>query len=188
MAQVALREPSASGDRLRVLARAAVVVTVLLSASACLEPPVQERIEIDFVGSAGTTVQTQVRLRRSSELEGRPRERVAGIARAVADESDAWSRRLRAMEPVEDRYELERRRGEIVSARRTATLESRTLVETFFAGTPVGARYAEGPGWQEFSLLPDRTGPAPMWERRKTDAEIEDWAGQAAAYFDAAAK
>lgn len=167
-------------------ARSALALACVACAFSCYEPPVSEKIEIDFTGDSGATVRTLVRLRPASDLEGRPRERVARTARALAEESDVWAGRIREMEPAEDRFELGRRGGEIVEAVRTATLERREAVETLFAATPVGARYAEGPDWQELTLSPDRTGPASAAERRVTDGEIERWAEGAAAYFEAA--
>jgi hypothetical protein len=168
-------------------ARVPAVAACLLAAWSCFEPPVTERVEIDFTGASGATVRTRVRLRPRSELEGLPRERVDRAARALAEESDAWAIRIHDMEPEEDRFEIGRRRGEVVEALRTASVDRREAVEALFARTPVAARYTEGTGWQEFTLFADATGPAPAQERRKTEEELAAWAEGAATYFEAAA-
>jgi hypothetical protein len=167
-------------------ARIPAVAACLLAAWSCFEPPVTERVEIEFTGWSGATVRTLVSLRPQSELEGLPRERVARAARALVEESDAWAIRLREMEPEQDRFELGRRRGEVVEAQRTASVDRREALEALFARTPVAARYSEGTDWQEFTLFADSSGPAPAQERRKTDEELAAWAEGAASYFAAA--
>lgn len=174
-----------SHGRLREAACLAAAAIVLISATSCLEPPVTERLDIRFEGRDGAVVTTTVELTRGSGTKGRVVERLDQLERDLVDEADAWSRRLRALEPPRDVWTLERKDGRVVRATREVRLASRDSLIDLVPDAPLSIRYDEREGWAEFSIVPGGGGPATYQERRRVQAEMDAWARRVVPYIEA---
>ncbi len=171
-------------------ARRWAVVLVALPLAGCLEPPVSESLEIRILRGGASMISIGTVLRDPTDYDKAPRvqQRLESEARALESGSDAWSARLRAVDPERQQDIVDRDRGNLRRVRRRALLGTPADLREFFRDIGVGVTYADGKDWGELTLAPSRAMRATAAQRQKMDAELGTFSAKIAAYAAATSK
>ena len=158
--------------------------------SSCFEPLVKERIELRFLPDGAAVLGVVVEF--VDEARGKPaRRRVEEAQRAAIDGTDAWSRRLAALEPdvAAERFVWEKKLGEVSRVERRVALAppeegaEPAALTRFFGDTSLGVDYSIRQGVAELRIVPGSGGRADRTQRERVDRALEEWSGQVAEYF-----
>lgn len=167
--------------------RVAAATVLALVAWSCFEPPVAERIELRFLPDGTVVLGVDIRLEDPDRYKdnARVRARLSDAERGAVEDRDAWSRRLAGLEAERERSRIDRRKGRVERAIRSAKLEDPAAISRFFSDTNVRADFVSGDGWAELTLVPSGDGPATREQQRKVAARMNEWNGSVAAYLAA---
>ena len=164
--------------RVRILGLVALMLT------GCLEPPVSESLGVGILHGGASVISIDVALRDPSDYDKSPRvrQRLESEARELEAGSDAWSARLRSVEPERRQDVVDHEQGRLRRVRRRALLDSPADLREFFRDTGVGVTYADGEGWAELTFVPGRPSRVTATQRRKIEDELEAFSANIAAY------
>jgi len=167
-----------------MVGRRIAVVLLALPLAGCLEPPVSESLEVRVLRGGASLVTVGIRLRDPSDYDNAPRvqQRLESEARDLTSGNDAWSDRLRRVEPGRQRDVVDHDRGRLSRVERHALLDGPEDLREFFRDTGVGVAYAEGEGWGELTLTPGRPSRLTSAQRQRLETELAGFAAGVAAY------
>ena len=157
----------------------------LAATTACLRPPVDERVTIRPQQNGGTIVSVDIRLDAPGERGSTPagKKRVIEMSDLLLEGRDPWTARLRSLEPSRTRTTLDESRGVVRRSVRHAEFADAAALQRFFADTPVKVDSGSGEGWAELTFEAGTGGVATSAERRQLDARLEAWLPLAVGYF-----
>jgi hypothetical protein len=167
-----------------MIPRRVAIVLIALPLAGCLEPPVSESLEVRMLRNGASVVSIGVVLRDPADYDKAPRvkQRLESEARALEDGSDAWSARLRRVEPERQRDTVDRERGGLRRVTRHALLRAPEELREFFRDAGVGVAYADGGGWAELTLTPGRASRATAAQRQRLQIDLEAFSANLATY------
>lgn len=160
------------------------VIPIAMLLAACLEPPVSESLDVRLLHGGASVVSIGVVLRNVSDYDKSPRvqQRLESVARELEEGSDAWSARLRSVEPERQRDVVDRQEGRLRRVVRTAKLKEPADLRAFLRDTGIGVVYGEGNGWAELTLMPARSARATAAQRQRLNVELSEFCRNLAAY------
>lgn len=168
------------------LRRVSPLLLLLALAAACFEPPVRERLRLDFLAEGSLRLTTEVELAGPEAAGGAAVERrLAETERDLLAGTDAWTRRFVAVEPAAERYGWERRLGRLHRVSRTALLARGEGLGDFFADTDLAVRYQVDAERHlaELAIYPGSPSRASRRERRQVAAALAEFSTAVATYL-----
>lgn len=163
-----------------------VLLTALLLTTACgIRQPIRHALWIEPAeGGAHTTINLATELVTDGSESEAVKARVNQTRADILDGRDPWSARFAAVHADRERLVLERSRGVLERAERSATIETREL-QRFFADTGITIAVTYADGWGELDLYPPASTRATRQQRERVVRALETWSRDAAAYFRA---
>jgi hypothetical protein len=170
-----------------MIGRRTVAMLLAVPLAGCLEPPVSESLEIRMLNAGASVVSVSVVLRDPSDYEKAPRvqQRLESEARELEAGTDPWSTRLQRIEPDRERDIVDRDRGRLRRVVRHAALNGPADLRELLRDTGVFVAYAEGDGWAELSLAPERSGRATSAQRQRLEVQLDAFSANLATYAGA---
>jgi len=163
--------------------RPTLIALLALSLTSCFPTdPVRENLEITFHGDGSVIVRVHVDL--ANDLRGAVKERVDSVRQEYLRENDAWATRFRRLDPVGDRYTIERHEGTLVAIEREMLIETDDLTEVFF-DTGILATYSEHQGIAELSVYAGESQRATREQQRLYRDLVEGWGSDYVRYLRA---
>jgi hypothetical protein len=164
--------------------RSLLAIAVVLLAAACGQPPVRDYVTIEFSGennNVTVTAETHFDVNpRGDEV----RARVESARRVVESGTDAWSARMKRVDPETEQLVLHRRKGVLDRVTRTIVIPSDELPRVF-ADIAVTVQVTRGDGWRELALYPGSSSRASRDEQRRFNDELQTWSRAIERYFTA---
>lgn len=164
----------------------ALLLGLALAAQSCLDPPVRESVDLRFFANGAVIVTSTVEVDDRAD-GGNPalKRRIAETRQALLDGTDPWSRRFAALEPAAERFEWEKRLGEVTQAVHRAALADPAELDRFFADAPLTLSWTVRDGVAELAIVPGPAGRASRRERKLVEEALGGWSAAVARYLAA---
>lgn len=162
--------------------RRAILPAVLVLASACGRPPVEEEVTIAFAKESSlVTVTAQTTLETTPRTDA-ARKRVDAAREAILVGTDPWSVRFGRLSPDSERRTLQRDHGALSRVTHSVVLPADDLPRAF---TDVSATFTvmRGEGWRELAIYPGNSSRATREQQRYFDEALDAWSHDVARYF-----
>ena len=166
--------------------RTANVSTFVLAAllSGCFEPPVAERLLLEFLSDGAARATWMVDLGRAEDFESPAvRKRIATAERELAAGTAPWLGRFESLTQGTDGTSFRRTRGALREFRRWAELDDPAAFSELFAGDPVDFQYSRNGDMAALEISPSGASRATRKERERALAEVAEWSAAFADYL-----
>ncbi|HEX7705581.1 MAG TPA: hypothetical protein VF701_03890 [Thermoanaerobaculia bacterium] len=164
--------------------RLSAALVVGLLATACMQPPIQDDLTIEFSQESDAVT---VRADTWFDLQGNDRAtdaRLVAAREAVIAGTDAWSARFARIRAESDSVMYQRNRGTLERASRTAVIAPEDL-QTLLADSNITVNVLRGDGWRELTFYPGASSRASREQQRRIDDELATWSAAVARYLAA---
>jgi hypothetical protein len=168
----------------RTLRLPAVLGAALLLAS-CFETPVDEAVQLRFLGNGAVVVTSTVEVSDGTGAGQALTRRLDEARRSLLDGSDAWSRRFAGMQPAAERSSWEKQLGTLRKAVHAAALAEPRELAAFFADTSIAVSYEVKDGVAELMIAPGTPGRATRRQLEEMDRLLDSWTESVARYLAA---
>lgn len=167
------------------MARRLLLAGLLLTAACGIRQPIRHTLSIEpSAGGAQTTLTLVTELETDGSESAAVKARVTQARAEIADGRDAWTRRFADIQAERERIVLERSRGVLERAERSATIETSQL-QRFFADTGITLSISRRDGWSDLDLYPPASVRATRQQRERVLRALGTWSRDAVAYFRA---
>ncbi|MGZ8710716.1 MAG: hypothetical protein ACXW28_10880 [Thermoanaerobaculia bacterium] len=158
----------------------------LLLTTACgIRPPIRHALSIEPAeGGAHATLTLVTELETDGSESAAVKARVNQARADIVDGRDAWTQRFAGIQAERERITLDRVRGVLERAERSATIETSQL-QRFFADTGITLSISRRDGWSELDLYPPASTRATRQQRERVLRALSTWSRDAVAYFRA---
>ena len=167
--------------------RTVIVSTFLLAAlvGGCFEPPVAERMLLEFLSDGAARATLMIDLGRSEDFESPAvRRRIATAERELLGGTDPWLVRFEGLTQGTDGTSLQRSRGALREFRRWAELDEPAGFSSLFADDPVDFFYSRNGTVASLEISPSGASRATRKERQRVEGEVAEWSAAFARYLD----
>lgn len=158
--------------------RTAIASTFVLAAllGGCFEPPVAERMLLEFRSDGAARATLMIDLGRAEDFESPAvRKRIATAERGLTEGSDPWLARFEGLTQGTDGTSFQRARGSLREFRRWAELNDPAGFSALFGDDPVDFQYSQNGDRATLEISPSGASRATRKERERVQAEIAEW-------------
>jgi hypothetical protein len=169
-----------------MILRRLFLLGILLSTACGIRPPIRHALSIEPAkGGEQATLTLVTELEIDGSESAAVKARVNQARADIGEGRDAWSQRFASISaPERERIVLERVRGVLERAERSATIETSQL-QRFFADTGITLSVSRRDGWSELDLYPPASTRATRQQRERVLRALDTWSRDAVAYFRA---
>lgn len=162
-----------------------VVLTLAAGFAGCFEPPVAERLLLEFSADGSARATLMIDLARPEDFESAAaRRRIATRERELFEESDPWFTRFAGLTSGDDGLSWRRSTGTLREFRRWAELADPAGFNGLFADDPVSFAYSRNADLAVLELTPTGASRATRKERQRVESEVAAWSAAFARYLD----
>ncbi len=155
-----------------------------LALSGCFEPPVAERMLLEFSADGAARATLMIDLARPEEFESAAaRRRIAARERELFDESDPWFARFAGLTAGDDGLSWRRTAGNLREFRRWAELADPAGFAALFAEDPVDFAYSRNGELATLEITPSGASRATRKERERVEGEVAAWSAAFSRYL-----
>lgn len=166
--------------------RAAPIVSTLTLAAflgGCFEPPVAERLLLEFRSDGAARATLMIDLGRAEDFESLAvRKRIATAERELTEGTDPWLARFEGLTQGTDGTSFQRARGSLREFRRWAELNDPAAFSQLFADDPVDFQYSQDGDRAALEISPSGASRATRKERERVQGEVAEWSAAFARY------
>ena len=166
--------------------RAAPIVSTLTLAAllgGCFEPPVAERMLLEFRSDGAARATLMIDLGRAEDFESLAvRKRIATAERELTEGTDPWLARFEELTQGTDGTSFQRARGALREFRRWAELNDPAAFSQLFADDPVDFQYSQDGDRAALEISPSGACRATRKERERVQGEVAEWSAAFARY------
>ena len=166
--------------------RAAPIVSTLTLAAllgGCFEPPVAERMLLEFRSDGAARATLMIDLGRAEDVESLAvRKRIATAERELTEGTDPWLARFEELTQGTDGTSFQRARGSLREFRRWAELNDPAAFSQLFADDPVDFQYSQDGDRAALEISPSGASRATRKERERVQGEVAEWSAAFARY------
>ena len=166
--------------------RAAPIVSTLTLAAllgGCFEPPVAERMLLEFRSDGAARATLMIDLGRAEDFESLAvRKRIATAERELTEGTDPWLARFEELTQGTDGTSFQRARGSLREFRRWAELNDPAAFSQLFADDPVDFQYSQDGDRAALEISPRGASRATRKERERVQGEVAEWSAAFARY------
>lgn len=169
----------------RVRRAAPIVSTLTLAAllGGCFEPPVAERMLLEFRSDGAARATLMIDLGRAEDFESLAvRKRIATAERELTEGTDPWLARFEGLTQGTDGTSFQRARGALREFRRWAELNDPAAFSQLFADDPVDFQYSQDGDRAALEISPSGASRATRKERERVQGEVAEWSAAFARY------
>ncbi len=162
-----------------------ILATFLLAAFAggCFEPPVAERMLLEFLSDGAARATLMIDLGRAEEFDSPAvRKRIATQERELFEGTDPWLARFAGLTQGTDGTSFQRSRGALREFRRWVELDDPAQLSDLFADDPVDFAYFRNGDTAALEISPAGASRATRKERERAQAEVAEWSGSFSRY------
>ncbi|MEO8275342.1 MAG: hypothetical protein ABI639_03940 [Thermoanaerobaculia bacterium] len=162
----------------------AFIAATALTLAGCFEPPVAERMLLEFLPDGGARATLMVDLGRPEDFESvAARRRIALRERELLEGSDPWFARFADLTTGDDGLSWQRTQGKVRAFRRWAELSDPSGFDAVFADDPVSYAYSRNGETATLEVTPSGASRATRRERQRVALEVAEWSGAFAHYL-----
>ena len=163
-----------------------IVLTLTLATllGGCFEPPVAERMLLEFLSDGAARATLMIDLGRAEDFESAAvRKRIATAERELAAGTDPWLARFENLTQGSDGTSFRRTRGALREFRRWAELDDPAAFSELFAGDPVDFQYSHNGDRATLEISASGASRGTRKERERVQREVDEWSAAFAAYL-----
>jgi len=164
---------------MRPLRRTSPILVVLGLAglcAGCFEPPVAERMLLEFTSDGAARATLMIDLARPEDFESlATRRRIATAERQLLDGTDPWLARFAGLTGGDDGTSWRRTKGALRDFRRWAALEDPRGFAALFADDPVDYSFSRSGDVAALEITPTAASRATRKERERVAREVAAW-------------
>lgn len=155
-----------------------IVLTLTLAAllGGCFEPPVAERMLLEFLSDGAARATLMIDLGRAEDFESAAvRKRIATAERELVAGTDPWLARFESLTQGSDGTSFRRTRGALREFRRWAELDDPAAFSELFAGDPVDYQYSRNGDRATLEISASGASRGTRKERERVQREVAEW-------------
>lgn len=167
--------------------RKRVAAAALLLAAACVRPPVQEQVTIEFADDDTVVLTAQTNVETSASSSDAAKARAEAMRTALASGTDPWTLRFARLSPQTETQTLRKSRGVLGHVSRSVRIPTADLQQAF-SDLNITVTVVEGEGWRELTLYPGTSARASREQLMHFYGELRRWSDDVAQYYGAIAR
>jgi hypothetical protein len=150
----------------------------------CFEPPVAERMLLEFLSDGAARATLMIDLGRAEDFESPAvRKRIATAERELLSGTDPWLARFADLTQGTDGTSFERAKGSLRQFRRWVALDDPAELSALFADDPVVYAYSRNGAVASLEVSPTGGSRATRKERERAQRDLTEWSAAFARYL-----